>query len=283
MPSTTTYRLNLEEKPRSVVKRHEPKTGIERCAIGVLDVLGMTGLLKSMPLSDIVEKVFGPFHASHSPTIVPEAAGVTMDFFEGQGFHPVADVYHFFIGDMIVMICPEMDGSDENSKMGSDATHVESIEEIVIAMGRTMARASRHGVYLRGAIASGECLISLNGDLVCLGLPLKEAAEWETAQEWSGAVLAPSAAALVDRYLTQESGPAVGTKIIVRYDAPTKLKKPSDFRPNLAVNWVEMGGLFTACAPKLEDFRHKPDDVRLKMRNTLAFFEEIHRRRERST
>jgi hypothetical protein len=265
---------------RSAMRVSKNGSCIIPAAIGVVDVLGMSKLLDKLSLDEIMARVAEPFFDLEGPAYsYGHASGLTAEDLEKRGFRKTGGFFSTMISDTIVLARPPQWDFPEAVEDFANA-------EAVIDMARYICKITRvnalHKIYIRSAIAFGDCLISVVGNPVFLGQPVREAFKWEGAQDWIGSMLAPSAVAVLRR--AAETARAINgpdfkpnpPDFLVNYDVPLKRKsKLPRSRLHVAINpfsSLALGALDWLKLPVLPKPSRLPADVAKKLRITAEFY-----------
>ncbi len=268
---------------RSAVRVTASESLISPVAVAVVDILGMTELLRTMPLEQIARTVAEPFFDPEGPARRGSDLrnlGITERHLFRMGFRRGAMTFSAMLGDaMVLWRRPQWE--EGNSEFA--AAHV--VSELAKSTCVAISVNSRLGIWLRAAIAYGECIVSAAGQGVMLGLPVREAFHWERRQEWIGGMLAPSATDALraaDARARSIHGPdfvARGANFLVHYDVPLKPDpEHPEPRPMIALNWTSVFGtqfLFGFSAPIMPDPPPSSPSVRAKIENTITFCREF--------
>jgi hypothetical protein len=230
---------------------------VEQMAVAVLDILGFREILRTEGPQEIFDRLMSVLPGAIANA---EAMSVTES---GQQHRPDASAF----SDTVIFYRSEV------SKSGRiPAAHC--IKVVAMATGEVIKWGLRQErpVLFRGAIAWGECLIDFGTINSHLGKPIVEAYDFEHAQEWVGAALAPSAAALI--------GDARDPK---KWDAFLPWQVP--FREGcklppveIAINWLHNMGArdarFDRWPPPAANLCERDKKrVWLKQANTQTFYE----------
>lgn len=172
----------------------EPTDGV----FAILDVLGLRDRMQSMRLTDVRDLVVGALVSSAA-----HAGLVTSD--DRRQWTDQTSLAWACFSDTVILWLP---APEQRARW--------ALESVVYTCQMMLAKSMWLNVPLRGAIAYGECVVSLD-PIYYLGLPILEAHSLEHCQQWAGVALCTSAERVLD---AQES-----TRIL-RYDAP--LKSPTD-------------------------------------------------------
>jgi hypothetical protein len=148
---------------------------------------------------------------------------------------------------------------------GDRAEAKDCVDAVCGAVFGLMHRCVRRGIFLRGAIAFGECFIR-DKPPAFVGRPIAAAADLEHRQQWSGVALHETAEAV----LQYEDRWSKGLLPFVRYLVPMK-GPPDEIR--VVIKWPR--GMHLPHPLELMRPRGStcPKDVEAKIVHTTAFFE----------
>lgn len=265
---------------RAAVKVTKSGNLVSPVAVAVIDVLGMTELLNTMSLEELVERVAQPFFDLDGPAYkVGRPDETTAAQLLKLGYRAGAATFALAVADTIILARrPQWEEGD------ADYAAEMAILELAQSVGRTISINSRYGIWLRSALAYGDCIISAAGCGIMLGLPVREAAHWERRQEWAGGMLAPSAVDALRRAFLK--GRAIHgpdwvwrcSNFLVEYPVPLKPnpKFPPPW-PLLAINWTSAFATQFSVGyevPKLPARASSPE-AQGKIQNTIAFCEAV--------
>jgi hypothetical protein len=249
-------------------------------AVAAIDILGMKALLETMSLEQIATRFAEPFYGLDGPAYRASNVSVSVREMERLGFRRMAGIEHVEISDTILLARrPDWELCGDVALANANA-----VVELAGYVATVTKVNSLHGIPLRSALAFGECLLSVGGQLALLGAPTREASEWERCQEWAGGMLTQSAIEAL------RCGAKAAKKIngddfvprypnwLVPYPVPVKPAATATLpTPSIALNWItgKMPGpwMYDAQLPKMpEDAR---PDVKRKVENTVAFAEYV--------
>lgn len=260
---------------RAAVKVTASGSLVSPVAVAVVDILGMTDLLNRMPLDEIAKKIAEPFFDGPRRRAGLHDPGVTRHQLMKLGFREGAATFAAMIGDMMIL-CRRPEWEEGDTVFAAAA----AVSWLAQSTCKAISFNSRLGIWLRAAIAYGECIISAAGHDVMLGLPVREAIHWERRQEWIGGMLTSSATETLRAAVTKAklaNGPgfvATGSNFLVNYEVPLKAcpEHPPP-RPLIALNWTSIFGtefLLGHSEPPMPE-PPPPPPVRRKIENTIAF------------
>jgi hypothetical protein len=247
---------------------------ISPVAVAAIDILGIKNLLGRMSLAEVAEKFVEPFYDLTGP--IYNAGRSSAEDLEGLGFRRGPAIYSVSISDTILLM--RRPDWELGNLAVANAEAVVAMSEYVCKIIKTN---SLLGVPLRGAIAFGECLISVGEQRALLGIPTGEASAWEKQQEWIGGMLTPSAVATLRdgaeaaKIINSADFRPAYPNTLTCYPIPLKSNSPALPQPQIALNWIsgKMTGLvgFTQAVIPDEPSHEVAADVRRKLMNTRAF------------
>jgi hypothetical protein len=267
------------EIARACMKFTKSASFISPVAVASIDILGIKSVLSKMSMVEVAERFAEPFYDLTSPAYNFGKIDLPHEELEQLGFRRMAAIYSVSISDTILLV------RRPDWELGNRAI---AEAQAVVAMAEHVCKIMRInsflGVPLRGAIAFGECLISVGENRALLGLATGEASAWERGQEWIGGMLTPSAVgALRDGAEAAKAinGPDFEPKYpntLTSYAIPLKSGCPTLPQPQIALNWITgmlSGGamLFGDGIIPDQSSEALPDDVRRKRENTVAFID----------
>ena len=248
---------------------------ISPAAIAVIDVLGMSALLKGESLETIAEKVAGPLFDLDGEAYKFGNVGLTEGQLRSLGFRRQGGKVAGMFADTIVLAQRPI-WECGNSAIAAAAAVVELARYVC----KITAVNALQQIWLRSAIAYGDCLLSASQTPIFLGSPIREAFYWEKRQDWSGGMLTPSALATFETAIevarksnTPDSKPDY-PEWLVTYKVPLKRdKRVASPNPLIALNWRSFHAIGAHAwlrqdMPKLGGL---PTEVVLKFRNTIRF------------
>jgi len=251
----------------------------------------MKELLRTKTLEEIAEHFAEPFYRLDGPAYSAGLLPFSGEQLERMGYRRMAEILSVTISDTILLVRrPDWEITSMFSRAlqpnGDAAINAAIAEaEAVIWLAQYVCKVikinSRYGIRLRSAISFGDCIVSINGQLACLGEPTAEASRWERQQEWIGGMLTPSAIAALRRGANAArnlNGADFQPKypnFLVQYPIPLKLGCTALSEPQVALNWtsglVPGAMMWKANLPTKED--NAPEDVKRKIANTIRFAE----------
>ena len=260
------WRKFIGRRPPRLRRRRYPllvegTTIVAPCAVAFLDVLGMRQLLGSRPLLKLASRVMEVFDSS--TRVIPgfsfENSVLDADDLEELGWEQVSYFFSTFIADTLVVVLP-VDPYEPSDKRAAS----EVLSVISLPLARLFQRNADDGVWLRGAISYGPCVLQVGQRFSVLGQPLIEASYWEKQQNWSGVLVTPSAVPFVKRSHLPH--------LFVPYNVP--LKEDSDPHPSplMALDWT---GEHRGWIARLKKVKSDRSDVKLKIKETIEFCRRI--------
>jgi len=258
---------------------HKSASFISPVAVAAIDILGIKSVLSKMSLVEVAERFVEPFYDLTGPAYSFGQSDLSHEDMEQLGFRRAATTYSVSISDTI-MLMRRPDWEIGNRAI-AEAQAVVALAEQVCKIIRIN---SFFGVPLRGAIAFGECLISVGESRALLGLATGEASAWERQQEWIGGMLTPSTVAAL-RAGAEAAKEFNGSDFKLKYPTtltsypiPLKPDCPALPKPHVALNWITgwlSGGAMLYGDGKIPDepSNDLPEDIRRKHENTRDFAE----------
>lgn len=148
---------------------------------------------------------------------------------------------------------------------GGRSAAFDCVQAVCLATFGLMHRCARRQVYLRGAIAFGDCFVSASPPAF-LGKPIVEAANLEHRQQWSGVALDRSAEAILDyEHLWKR-----GLRPFVPYLVPMKDGRDE---VRLVIKWPQGMHLPHPLDAMRRHAHPLTPEVEAKILHTSAFFE----------
>lgn len=243
-------------------------------AVVMADVLGMRALLRSRPLEEIARTVLAPFARSGARSLTTTELGpdstsdLTEEFILDLGFQQLPSITYALVSDSVLVLFP-IDPSESDPLEAA----IESIVRAASYFADVIARSSRSAIWIRGALAYGECLVGHAEGLVILGEPILEAYEWERKQEWIGGILCPSAELLMRNGEQRVPGFLTANRCIAEYCAPLKGEPSTTPKERLVIDWAS-GTMRLGAQPRRPQLHPSlSPDVERKVRNTLVFYD----------
>ena len=227
------------EIARASIKFTKSDSFISPVAVASIDILGIKDVLSKMSLVEVAERFVEPFYDLTGPAYSFGKPDVSHEEMEQLGFRRAAATYSVSISDTILLM--RRPDWELGNRAIAEAEAVVALAEYVCKIIRIN---SFFGVPLRGAIAFGECLISVGESRALLGLATGEASAWERQQEWIGGMLTPSAvdALRAGAEAAKEiNGPDFKPKYpntLTSYPVPLKPDCPALPSPQIALNWI---------------------------------------------
>lgn len=250
---------------------------LAKAAVAFVDVLGMQKLLRTRSLLSVANGILRSF-ASRSMASVPILSrdkSLISEVVQHTGMRPANIVTHLFVSDTLLITCL-VDPWERTLKKAA----VDAIWHLALMVAQLMALNALDGIWLRGAIAYGDCLVRPTDPVLLLGEPLIEASVWEKRQEWSGGMLTPSAVLPFAAYPRALHALTLSTHSpLVKYEIPVKPGEPGLPSPSLAINWCAPPFPFLdpdKAVTKLKKQTRARADIAVKIRNTIAFCEFMH-------
>jgi hypothetical protein len=264
---------------RASIKFTKSASFISPVAVAAIDILGIKSVLSKMSLVEVAERFVEPFYDLTGPAYTFGQPDLSHEDMERLGFRRGAATYSVSVSDTILLM--RRPDWELGNRAIAEAQAVVALAEHVCKIIRIN---SFQGVPLRGAIAFGECLISVGESHALLGLATGEASAWERQQEWIGGMLTPSAVSALRagaEAAKEINGPGFKPKYpntLTSYPIPLKPDCPALSQPHIALNWIT--GMLSGAAMFYGDgvvpdepSNDQYEDIRRKHLNTRAFAE----------
>ena len=273
--------LKISSKPTKL--RHKPRYVLEEgpvlapAAVGFVDVLGMRELLRTRTLLNVANGIMATFvsRSIGAVKILLNDPASLAEVREQIDMRPANILTHLFVSDTLVIVCLVDPWERSLKKAAADAVWL-----LAMQVASLMALNASEGVWLRGAIAYGNCIVRPTDPVLLLGEPLIEASMWEKRQEWIGGMLTPSATVALSaskRHLRALEGTV--REPLVRYEIPMKLGEPLLPTASIAINWCTPSYPFRNPAEfvaQLKEMSPARQDIKAKINNAIAFCEFMH-------
>ena len=190
-------------------------------AVAVIDILGFSELIKTIPLVEVVKKVTA-FRGSAD--IAKLLVQHDLDNFARYSETKTPEIRWLQFSDSIVVYLDVRAKASEVMKSPE-----QKIRSLSFVVAETLARAMTSKIPLRGAISYGKCWFSRK-PLLFIGLPILDAYKYEKKQKWAGAILAPGA----EKIMEGKSLPLW----IVKWETPMKCPRTkSKTQEMFCINW----------------------------------------------
>ncbi len=215
-------------------------------AVALLDILGFRARMEEEDPQTLFDETLGQ---------LPAIIGTSSELISGPEIRAVQFSDTIFLWATV----------GAKREAGARADPFDCVEAVCIATFGLMHRCARRGIFLRGAIAFGECFVS-DSPPAFVGRAIASAAKLERRQQWSGVALDDSAEAIL-QYDSQWSG---GLRSFVRYLVP--MKKPPD-EVRIVIKWPWGMHLPHPLDLMRSRVRILSEDIEAKIIHTTAFFE----------